>query len=152
MLFRSSLDFSRIFLFHVAFRVAYLTSRNPSLGRSSSGDMSMFCSLTEVLNLLPRMPSPLDLADFMYHDLYEKPDAFGIHKIEKDKVILKPSQKINTYRRLSGRIHTPPSKWNLVLPPTKETLKSAFLVCKIFSCIPSESIPASLSVTFNPTL
>lgn len=34
--------------------------------------------------------SPLDLADFMYHDLYEKLDVFGIHKIEKDKVILKP--------------------------------------------------------------
>lgn len=34
--------------------------------------------------------SPLDLTDFMYPDLYEKLDAFGIHKIEKDKVILKP--------------------------------------------------------------
>lgn len=34
--------------------------------------------------------SPLDLTDFMYHDLYEKMKAFGIHKIEKDKVILKP--------------------------------------------------------------
>ncbi len=34
--------------------------------------------------------SPLELADFMYHDLYEKLDVFGIHKIEKDKVILKP--------------------------------------------------------------
>lgn len=34
--------------------------------------------------------SPLDLADFLYHDLYERLDAFGIHKIEKDKVILKP--------------------------------------------------------------
>ena len=34
--------------------------------------------------------SPLDLADFMYHDLYEKLEAFGIHKIEKDKVILNP--------------------------------------------------------------
>lgn len=34
--------------------------------------------------------SPLELADFMYHDLYEKLNAFGIHKIEKDKVILKP--------------------------------------------------------------
>lgn len=34
--------------------------------------------------------SPLDLAGFMYHDLYEKLEAFGIHKIEKDKVILKP--------------------------------------------------------------
>lgn len=34
--------------------------------------------------------SPLDLADFMYHDLYEKLEEFGIHKIEKDRVILKP--------------------------------------------------------------
>lgn len=34
--------------------------------------------------------SPMDLADFMYHDLYEKLEAYGIHKIEKDKVILKP--------------------------------------------------------------
>ena len=34
--------------------------------------------------------SPLDLADFMYHDLYEKLEAFGIHKIEKDKVVLRP--------------------------------------------------------------
>lgn len=34
--------------------------------------------------------SPLDLADFISHDLYEKIDVFGIHKIEKDKVILKP--------------------------------------------------------------
>jgi IS30 family transposase len=34
--------------------------------------------------------SPLDLADFMYHDLYERLEAFGIHKIEKDRVILKP--------------------------------------------------------------
>lgn len=34
--------------------------------------------------------SPLELTDFMYHDLYEKLDVFGIHKIEKDKVILKP--------------------------------------------------------------
>lgn len=34
--------------------------------------------------------SPLELAEFMYHDLYEKLEAYGIHKIEKDKVILKP--------------------------------------------------------------
>lgn len=34
--------------------------------------------------------SPLDLTDFMYHDLYEKLELFGIHKIEKDKVIHKP--------------------------------------------------------------
>ena len=34
--------------------------------------------------------SPLDVADFMYHDLFEKLKNFGIQKIEKDKVILKP--------------------------------------------------------------
>lgn len=34
--------------------------------------------------------SPLDVLEFMYHDLYEKLEAFGIHKIEKDKVVLKP--------------------------------------------------------------
>ncbi len=34
--------------------------------------------------------SPLDLTDFMYHELYEKLNTFGIRKIEKDKVILKP--------------------------------------------------------------
>ena len=34
--------------------------------------------------------SPLDVADFMYHDLFEKLEAFGVHKIEKDKVVLKP--------------------------------------------------------------
>lgn len=34
--------------------------------------------------------SPLDLTEFMYHDLFEKLKAFGIHKIEKDKVLLKP--------------------------------------------------------------
>ena len=36
----------------------------------------------------PGGKSPIELTDFMYHDLYEKPDAFGIHKTEKDKVIL----------------------------------------------------------------
>ena len=34
--------------------------------------------------------SPLDAADFMYHDLYENLTAFGLQKIEKDNVILKP--------------------------------------------------------------
>ena len=34
--------------------------------------------------------SPLDVADFMYHDLFEKLKTFGLHKIEKDKVVLKP--------------------------------------------------------------
>ena len=34
--------------------------------------------------------TPLDVADFMYHDLFEKLETFGLHKIEKDKVVLKP--------------------------------------------------------------
>lgn len=34
--------------------------------------------------------SPLELAAFMYHDLYEKLKAFGIRQIEKDSIILKP--------------------------------------------------------------
>ena len=34
--------------------------------------------------------SPLDVAEFMYHDLYEKLYSFGIRNIEKDKVVLKP--------------------------------------------------------------
>ena len=34
--------------------------------------------------------SPLDVADFMYHDLFEKLTNFGLQNIEKDKVILKP--------------------------------------------------------------
>lgn len=34
--------------------------------------------------------SPLELTEFMHHDLYRKLEAFGIRKIEKDKVILKP--------------------------------------------------------------
>lgn len=34
--------------------------------------------------------SPLELADFMYHDLYEKLLAFGLRQIDKDQVTLKP--------------------------------------------------------------
>ena len=34
--------------------------------------------------------SPLELAAFMYHDLYERMEAFGIRQIEKDSIILKP--------------------------------------------------------------
>lgn len=34
--------------------------------------------------------SPLELADFMYHDLYEKLCAFGIRQVDKDQVTLKP--------------------------------------------------------------
>lgn len=34
--------------------------------------------------------SPLELADFLYHDLFEKLYSFGIRQIDKDKIILKP--------------------------------------------------------------
>ena len=34
--------------------------------------------------------SPLELTAFLYHDLYERLERFGIHQIERDKVILKP--------------------------------------------------------------
>lgn len=34
--------------------------------------------------------TPLELAEFIYYDLYEKLESYGIQKIEKDKVILKP--------------------------------------------------------------
>ncbi len=34
--------------------------------------------------------SPLEVASFMYHDLYEKLMIFGIREIEKDRIILKP--------------------------------------------------------------
>ena len=34
--------------------------------------------------------SPLELAGFMYHDLYEKLEAFGIRQINKNSIILKP--------------------------------------------------------------
>ena len=34
--------------------------------------------------------SPLELTEFMYQDLYEKLLAFGVHPIEKDRIILKP--------------------------------------------------------------
>ena len=42
--------------------------------------------------------SPLELADFMYHDLYEKLSAFGIRQIDKDYVTLKPYLLKNRYR------------------------------------------------------
>lgn len=34
--------------------------------------------------------SPLDVADLLFHDLYERLCQFGIRKIDKDKIILKP--------------------------------------------------------------
>lgn len=34
--------------------------------------------------------SPLELAGFLYHDLYEKLYSFGIRPVDKDRVILKP--------------------------------------------------------------
>ena len=34
--------------------------------------------------------SPLDLTEFLYHDLYERLLDFGLQKIDKEKIILKP--------------------------------------------------------------
>lgn len=34
--------------------------------------------------------SPLEVASFMYHDLYEKLISYGIKEIEKDRIVLKP--------------------------------------------------------------
>ena len=34
--------------------------------------------------------SPLEVASFMYPDLYEKLIAYGIEEIEKDRIVLKP--------------------------------------------------------------
>lgn len=39
---------------------------------------------------VPGNKSPLELAEFLYPDLYEKLLAFGIHPVEKDQVTLKP--------------------------------------------------------------
>ena len=34
--------------------------------------------------------SPLEVASFMYHDLYERLISHGIKEIEKDRIVLKP--------------------------------------------------------------
>jgi len=34
--------------------------------------------------------SPLEVASFMYHDLYERLISYGIKEIEKDRIVLKP--------------------------------------------------------------
>ena len=62
-----------------------------ALGLTSQNDLNLVLSHVDsapVEKLGGR--SPLELAEFLYHDLYEKLEAYGIHKIEKDKVILKP--------------------------------------------------------------
>ena len=62
-----------------------------ALGLASQDDLNLVLSHVDsapVEKLGGR--SPLELAEFLYHDLYEKLETYGIHKIEKDKVILKP--------------------------------------------------------------
>lgn len=62
-----------------------------ALGLTSQKDLNLVLSHVDsapVEKLGGR--SPLELAEFLYHDLYEKLETYGIHKIEKDKVILKP--------------------------------------------------------------
>ncbi len=55
--------------------------------------------------------------NFLYHDLYEKLEAYGIHKIEKDKVILKPYLLKNKHLQMAVRTNCISfiQKWNLVL-------------------------------------
>lgn len=65
--------------------------------------------------------SPLDVTDFLYHDLYEKLTAFGIHKIEKDRIILKP-YLLKKYTFVGGCQNEPHRirlKWNLVFHQKK---------------------------------
>lgn len=87
----------------------------------------------------------MELAAFMYHDLYEKLAAFGIQQIDRDKIILKPyllkkktgrSKDKRNSRQLSGlniKHHTP--RWKLALPSLKTALKSACLPCQKITAI-----------------
>lgn len=62
-----------------------------AIGLKSQDDLNLFLShvgSSPVEKLGGK--SPLELTDFMYHDLYEKLSAFGIRQIDKDKIILKP--------------------------------------------------------------
>ena len=56
------------------------------LGLTGQAELNLVLSH---INSAP-VESPLELTEFMYHDLYEKLYAFGIRQIEKDHVILKP--------------------------------------------------------------
>ena len=79
-----------------------------SLGFTDQTDLNLVLSHVHSAPVeIPDRKSPLDLTDFIYHELCERLEAFGIHKIEKDKIILKPylPPKINIYRWLSGRLH-----------------------------------------------
>ena len=77
---------------HIELR--YILPKGTDLrGLGLTGQEALNLALSHVNSAPVEKPggkSPLDLADFMYHDLYEKLETFGIHKIEKDKVILKP--------------------------------------------------------------
>lgn len=77
---------------HIVLR--YILPKGTDLYASGLTDQD---SLNTVLSHVNSAPveklggkSPLDVAEFMYHDLFEKFETFGLHKIEKDKVVLKP--------------------------------------------------------------
>lgn len=77
---------------HIELR--YILPKGTNLYASGLTDQD---SLNTVLSHVNSAPveklggkSPLDVAEFMYHDLFEKFETFGLHKIEKDKVVLKP--------------------------------------------------------------
>ena len=77
---------------HIELR--YILPKGPdlrALGLTCQSDLNLVLSHVnsspcEVLG----NKSPLELAEFMYHNLYEKLVAFGIRQIEKDQIILKP--------------------------------------------------------------
>lgn len=107
---------------HIELR--YILPKGTNLYASGLTDQD---SLNTVLSHVNSAPveklggkSPLDVAEFMYHDLFEKFETFGLHKIEKDKVVLNLIfSKNNLHRWLSGLTSYPFTKWNLVLHPTK---------------------------------
>ena len=77
---------------HIELR--YILPKSTNLRELGLNDQA---ALNKVLSHINSAPlemfggkSPLELAEFMYNDLYNKLVSFGIHKIEKDLVILRP--------------------------------------------------------------
>jgi len=78
---------------HIEMR--YILPKETDLKRLGLVDQN---ALNTVLSHVNSMPiekfggkTPLDIAEFMYPDLYEKLFAFGLRKISADDLILKPS-------------------------------------------------------------
>lgn len=62
-----------------------------ALGLTGQGSLNLAISHADSAPVeKPGGRSSLELADFLYHDLYEKLCSFGIRQIDKDRIILKP--------------------------------------------------------------